>query len=86
VSASFAASSLKPTGNFTSRFTVSSSRPFGSQASALRRFSPTAPGISPACAITWSSEPYCWIHLAAVFGPTFSTPGTLSTASPVSAR
>ncbi len=33
-----------------------------------------------------SSEPYCASHFAAVFGPTFGTPGTLSTASPVSAR
>ena len=50
--ASLAPRSLRPTGSFTSRFTVSSSRPLGSQSSALRRFSPTAPGISPACAIT----------------------------------
>ena len=29
--------------------------------------------------------PYCWSHLAAVFGPTPGTPGTLSTVSPTSA-
>jgi hypothetical protein len=50
-----------------------------------RRFSPTTPEISPARSITASSVPYCASHLAAVFGPTFGTPGTLSTASPVSA-
>src|SRR5690606_7375172 len=31
-----------------------------------------------------SSDPYCSSHLTAVFGPTLSTPGTLSTASPTS--
>ena len=38
-----------------------------------------------AFAITPSSEPYSASHLAAVFGPHFSTPGTLSTVSPISA-
>ena len=36
--------------------------------------------------MTLSSVPYCASHFAAVFGPTFATPGTLSTASPVSVR
>jgi hypothetical protein len=33
-----------------------------------------------------SSVPYSVSHLTAVFGPTFGTPGTLSTASPISDR
>ena len=70
----------------TSHFTVSSARPFGSQSSALRKLSPTTPLISPACAMTLARLSYCASHFTAVFGPTFSTPGTLSTASPVSAR
>ena len=44
------------------------------------------PRISPARSMIASSEPYWAIHLPAVFGPTFSTPGTLSTASPTSVR
>ncbi len=66
--------------------TVTSLRPSGNQSKALRRFSPTAPLMPSAAAITPASEPYSAIHLAAVFGPTFSTPGTLSTLSPTSAR
>ncbi len=69
-----------------SDFTVTSARAVGSHGSALRRFSPTAPPISPARSTIASSEPYWPIHLQAVFGPTFSTPGTLSTASPTSVR
>ena len=42
------------------------------------------PPISSACAITFSSVPYCASHFAAVFGPTLATPGTLSIESPVS--
>ena len=42
------------------------------------------PPISLACAMTVSRFPYCASHFAAVFGPTFGTPGTLSTLSPVS--
>ena len=64
--------------------TVSSLRPCGSQSTVARRLSPTTPGISPACAMMLSSDPYCASHFAAVFGPTFGTPGTLSTVSPVS--
>ena len=45
-----------------------------------------APLMSGAAAITPSSEPYSASHLTAVFGPTFSTPGTLSTVSPTSVR
>lgn len=63
---------------------VSSWRPVGNQSSALRRFSPATPLISPARATSASSEPYSISHFAAVLGPTFSTPGTLSTASPTS--
>src|SRR6266571_2815698 len=73
-------------GSFTSHFTASKPRAFGSQSSALRRFSPTAPPISGACRTTSSSEPYSASHFAAVFGPTLSTPGTLSTESPTSVR
>ena len=69
-----------------SRSTVTSSRPRGSQSRAARRFSPTLPLISSACCRMASSEPYSFSHLAAVLGPTLSTPGTLSTASPVSVR
>ena len=65
---------------------VRSSRPFGSQSTTRLRFSPTTPPMAAALAITPSSVPYCVIHFAAVFGPTFSTPGTLSMLSPTSAR
>ena len=46
----------------------------------------TTPPIDGAAAITPSSEPCSPSHLTAVFGPTFGTPGTLSTASPTSGR
>jgi hypothetical protein len=45
-----------------------------------------APPMSAAAAMTPSSEPYCASHLTAVLAPTLSTPGTLSTVSPISAR
>ncbi len=63
---------------------VTSARAVGSQPSAPRRFSPTTPPIRSAAAITPSSEPCSSSHLTAVLGPTFGTPGTLSTASPTS--
>ncbi|KGD47837.1 hypothetical protein DP43_5607 [Burkholderia pseudomallei] len=66
--------------------TVTSLRASGRKSSARRRLSPTTPLISPACSTTPSSEPYCVSHLTAVFGPHFSTPGTLSTVSPMSDR
>ena len=69
-----------------SSFTVISLRPIGSQSSALRRFSPATPLIDADAAITPSSESCSASHFTAVFGPTFSTPGTLSTASPISVR
>ena len=69
-----------------SRSTVTSSRPFGSQSSAARRFSPTLPLMASAWAMRASSVPYSFSHLAAVLGPTLSTPGTLSTVSPVRLR
>ncbi len=53
---------------------------------AARRFSPILPPIAAALAITFSSVPYSASHLAAVFGPHLSTPGMLSTLSPVRAR
>ena len=64
---------------------VTSWRPVGSQSSVARRFSPATPLISPARAMSASSEPYSPSHLAAVLGPTLGTPGTLSTASPTRA-
>ena len=63
---------------------MTSLRAVGSQSRAWRRFSPTTPLISPACATTASSEPYCSSHLTAVLGPHLGTPGTLSTVSPTS--
>ena len=70
-----------------SHLTVSSSRAVGSQSRALRRFSPTTPPISSACASrSVRAYRYCCSHLAAVFGPTLSTPGMLSTLSPISVR
>ena len=64
---------------------VTRSRFIGSRASAVRRLSPTLPLIAAALAITPSRLPYSASHLAAVFGPHLSTPGTLSMASPISA-
>ena len=75
-----------PTGKGTSHLMLNSFFAVGNHGSALRRFSPTTPAISPACATTSSSVPYCDSHFTAVFGPTFSTPGTLSTESPISVR
>jgi hypothetical protein len=63
---------------------VSSWRLVGSQSIALRRFSPTAPLISPARATRASTEPYSCSSFTAVLGPTLCTPGTLSTVSPTS--
>ena len=40
----------------------------------------------PACATMPSALPYSLSHFAAVFGPTFGTPGMLSELSPTSAR
>ena len=74
------------TSSGTSRLMVRSWRALGSQSRMLRRFSPARPLISSACASTPSSEPYFSIHLAAVFGPTLSTPGMLSIWSPISVR
>jgi len=41
------------------------------------------PAISFWCAMISSSEPYWFSHFAAVFGPTFGTPGMLSELSEV---
>ncbi len=65
---------------------VTSSRFSGSRGSAARRFSPILPLMPSAAPITASSVPYSPSHLAAVLGPHFSTPGTLSIVSPISAR
>jgi hypothetical protein len=51
-----------------------------------RRLSPTLPEMSAACATMPSALPYSASHFAAVFGPTFGTPGMLSELSPTSAR
>ncbi|MCW0423687.1 hypothetical protein NB713_001630 [Xanthomonas sacchari] len=74
-----------PPGSATSVLMVTSSRFSGSRCSAARRLSPILPLMLSAWAITPSSEPYSASHLAAVLGPHFSTPGTLSMASPISA-
>ncbi len=50
-----------------------------------RRFCPTTPVISSACASRFSTVPYCWIHLTAVFSPTLSMPIRLSLDSPTRA-
>ena len=78
--------SATPTDNSTSQRIVVSSRDSGSCSKLARRFSPILPFTASALAITASSEPYWLSHLAAVFGPTFGTPGMLSTESPISAR
>ncbi|MOA40834.1 hypothetical protein D3C78_1627420 [compost metagenome] len=70
----------------TSHLMVISSRPLGSHASAARRLSPTLPPTLSACAMTPASVPYSSSHFTAVFGPHLSTPGTLSTLSPISVR
>ena len=67
----------------TSQRIVMSSRAVGNQGKALRKFSPTTPVMLSALATMFSSVPYCVSHLTAVFGPTFSTPGTLSEVSPI---
>jgi len=54
--------------------------------SAARRFSPATPLMSAAAALKASMLPYSPSHFAAVLGPTLATPGTLSTASPISIK
>ena len=54
--------------------------------SPARRFSPILPGILVALSMMLSMFWYSASHLAAVFGPTFGTPGMLSEVSPTSAR
>jgi len=61
---------------------VTSCRPIGNQSIACRKFSPTTPLMAWAFSNRASIEPYSINHLAAVLGPTFCTPGTLSTVSP----
>ena len=80
------ARSLKDSCMPTSQRIVISSRAVGIQGKALRKFSPTTPVISSACATILSKVPYWLSHLTAVFGPTFSTPGTLSEVSPIKVR
>ena len=50
------------------------------------KFSPTFPPIDSAFFFIPSIFLYSLSHLTAVFGPTFSTPGTLSDLSPIKAR
>ncbi len=91
-SASFALSigcgarSLKLSCIPTSQRMVISSLAVGSHISASRKYSPTLPLILSALAITPSSVPYSFSHFTAVLGPTLSTPGTLSTLSPMSVK
>ena len=49
------------------------------------RFSPTTPVIDSAFFLIPSKSPYSFNHFAAVFWPTFGTPGILSEESPVRA-
>ena len=49
------------------------------------RFSPTTPLIDEAFSLIESKSPNSFNHLAAVFCPTFGTPGILSDESPTSA-
>ena len=65
---------------------VMSSFAFGNHSSAARKFSPTLPLMLSAFSIMPSNVPYSVNHLTAVLGPTFSTPGTLSTLSPISVK
>ena len=55
----------------------------GKWSNAACKCSPTLPLMSPALAMTLSKLSYCSSHFTAVFGPTLSTPGTLSTLSPI---
>ena len=50
------------------------------------RFSPTLPDMFSAFFTIPSRFLNSVSHLTAVFGPTFSTPGTLSEVSPINAR
>ena len=58
----------------------------GNHVKAARKCSPTLPVILSAFLIMPSKEPYSCSHLTAVLGPTFSTPGTLSTLSPIKVK
>jgi len=86
LSSSRAGSSSSVTGNSTSVATVTSLRPSGRKSRCRRRFSPTFPPTLSSLATRLSSVPYSVSHFTAVLGPHFSTPGTLSTVSPTSAR
>ena len=79
------ASAAGPRSSATSVLIVTSVRFSGRRSSAARRFSPILPPMRSAAAITASSVPCSPSHFAAVFGPHLSTPGTLSTVSPISA-
>ena len=50
------------------------------------RFSPTTPFINAAFSLIDSKSPYSFNHFAAVFCPTFGTPGMLSDESPTRAN
>ena len=58
----------------------------GNTCKCSRKISPIFPAIVPAFATTSSRVPCVFSHLAAVFGPHFGIPGTLSTLSPVNAK
>ena len=78
--------SSSPTANSQSVLMVTSSLDNDKPPMCSRNVSPILPAISLALAITPSRVPYAFNHLAAVLGPHFGIPGTLSTLSPVSAR
>ena len=80
----------KPLGNAVCRLTsvlmVTNLYDKGKKDKAACRFSPTLPLISWAWFITFCKVSYCANHFTAVLGPHLSTPGTLSTLSPIKAR
>ena len=77
--------SAGPTGSSTSSSSLLSRRLRSAFSFWSRRFWPTTPLISSACATISSTVPYCCTHLTAVFSPTLSMPIRLSLVSPTSA-
>ena len=86
LSAGFTLIASKSSSNSTSHLMVASSYDNGRRSRASRRFSPTLPFTNSAFSITPFNVPYASSHLTAVFGPHLSTPGMLSTLSPIRAK
>ena len=70
----------------TSVFKETSSMFLSMSSKAFLRFSPTTPLIESAFSLMLFISPYSFNHFAAVFCPTFGTPGILSEASPTRAN